>query len=370
MRPLSKPLTCLLLLSTACATADREAAPRWTLTETLRIGSAEVGPTSFDRVKSIAVDSAGRIFVYNHGTQDIRMFDADGELIRVIGRLGSGPGELRNAEGATITRDGKLWVRDAANARFSIFSGEGDFESSWTARFCTSQGSWVPLSDSLGRIVSMDCVPRAGERPDYVALAYRTDLSGVDTLANIPDCGSPELAEAATWITRTPTSTSYRSIPFAARAVREIGMRGELWCVPNSAAYEILRLRDGATDTLRIVRDVAPVPVTDFERDSVIAALEVNGPTGLDYDRIPTVKAAIERLTVDDQGRLWVRRTNAQGEIELDVFDAEGNFVATADLGVFHTSIFMPFLVRGDNIYTVVLGEDDIPFVTRFGISQ
>ena len=43
---------------------------------------------------------------------------------------------------------------------------------------------------------------------------------------------------------------------------------------------------------------------------SVIAGFEANGPTGLDLSRIPKVKPAIDRLTVDDlPPRLTQRKT-------------------------------------------------------------
>lgn len=371
MRLLSAPVACLAMLATACATTEQAAAPRWTLTETLRLGGAESGPLSFDWVKSIAVDTAGRIFVYNHDTQEIRMFGQDGELLRVIGRKGSGPGEFRNAEGVTVTHDGKLWVRDAANGRFSIFSGDGDFEQAIAGRFCYSQQSWTPLSDSAGRIIDMECVPQAGqEELRRVVLAYRTDLSGVDTLFDMPACGSRELVEAATWITRTPTSVSYQRIPFAATTVRALGGNGELWCAPNSSIYEILRIGGGGMDTTRIARMVEALPVTVSERDSVIAIFEAKGPSGLDFGRIPEVKSIIERLTVDEQGRLWVRRTDAQGAIQFDVFDGDGEFLATAAMGVYDSSIYQPFVVRGDDVYTIVLDEMGIPFVVRFRITE
>lgn len=122
-------LTLWALGSAGCSeTADER--PMWTLTETLRLGGEDEGPLSFDIVKGIDADAEGRIFVYDRQTQDIRMFAADGSLIRVIGRRGAGPGEMRDAEGIVLAPDGKLWVRDAANARFSVFSGEGELKAS------------------------------------------------------------------------------------------------------------------------------------------------------------------------------------------------------------------------------------------------
>lgn len=357
-----------LIASTTPFIAQAQA--RWTLRETLRIGGAESGPASFVATKSLEVDAKGRLFVYDRQSQDIRMFAPDGKFLRTIGRLGSGPGELRNAEGVAIARDGKLWVRDAANARFSVFSPEGDFEKSWTMKFCTSQGQWHPQMDRQGRIIDVDCLVGGGRAVRFAVLAYHTDMSRVDTVSTPPECGSRELADAATWVTRSGRATMYRSIPFAPFPIGVLGPSGETWCAPNSSRYEILRFSAGAGDTIRISRDIAPVPVTRAERDSIVAQLEEKGPTGLDFGRISRTKPVIDRLTVDDQQRLWVRRTNARGAVEFDVYSADGQLLATAELGAHRSPTYLPFLVRGDNVYMVVLDEDDVQHVARFQIQR
>jgi hypothetical protein len=115
-----------------------------------------------------------------------------------------------------------------------------------------------------------------------------------------------------------------------------------------------MRLVAGAKDTVRIARTIAPVPVTRAERDSVIATFEQKGPSGLDFSRIPRTKPAIERITVDDQGRPWVRRTNAQGVVAFDIYGSSGQPVATAELGAYRSPAYLPFVVRGDDVYMVV----------------
>ncbi len=156
---------------------------RWTLKETLRIGGAESGPTSFVSVRSMDVDSKGRILVMDRSTQDIKMFAPDGKYVRTIGRKGSGPGEMKNAEGMIIAHDGRIWVRDAANARFTVFTPEGEFDKNWTTRFCWSQGAWNPQVDrQKGRIIDYDCMIVAGRGRDYAVLGYRSDLATIDTL--------------------------------------------------------------------------------------------------------------------------------------------------------------------------------------------
>jgi hypothetical protein len=354
----------------AFAVSTAQAQPRWKLTETLRLGGGETGPTAFLYTKSIEADAKGRIYVYDRKTQDIRVFGPDGKFQRVIGRLGSGPGEFRDAEGIAFARDGKLWARDAANARFSVFSSEGVYEKAWTMTFCWSQGAWNPQFDRAGRIIDHDCLVTNGRASRYAVVAYHTDMSRLDTLYDEPKCGAPELAEAGTWITRTARGASYRPIPYSPRPVSALTAGGELWCAPNSAKYEIIRIKPGAADTARITRSAPRIPVTSAEHDSIVAEIESKGPTGLDFGRIPKEKPAIDRLSVDDQGRLWVRHMNARGAIEFEIFDAGGRVLATAELGVYKSSVYQPFTVRGDNVYAVVLDDDDVQHVVRFHITR
>jgi hypothetical protein len=279
---------------------------------------------------------------------------------------------MRNAEGMVVDRRGRIWVRDAANARFTVFNSEGEFDKNWTMKFCWSQGFWHPQPDREGRIVDFDCVvPSGGGRSvGYAVVAYRGDQSGVDTLSMRPECGSRELSEAGTWITRSEKSTMYRSIPFAPFPLTTLGPMGESWCAPNSSRYEIVRLVAGAKDTLRISRTLPPVPVTKAEKDSIVASIEEKGPTGLDFGRIPRTKPAIERIIVDDQGRPWVRRTNARGEITFDIYSPTGQLVASAELGRYRVPLHVPFVVRGENVYTVVYDDDDVQHVVRFAIER
>lgn len=69
---------------------------------------------------SIAVDSRGR-FVVTLGSRGVpRVYDATGRLLRTIGRVGSGPGQYRDAMLALVGSMDTLVVLDRANARMSV----------------------------------------------------------------------------------------------------------------------------------------------------------------------------------------------------------------------------------------------------------
>ena len=362
----------LLALVSALAGCERTtrnaSVPTWSLRETVRIGNGDEGPTSFSWIKGLDEDASGHVYVYEQSTQDIRVFDANGQHLRTIGRRGSGPGELRNAEGIVFASDGALWVRDAANGRFSRFDREGAPLESWSMTWCSSQGTWAPLVRP-DRLIDSDCVPLSIDDDVEMVLSYRTDRSGVDTLGQRASCGSRAQFEAATWIIPIDGGTRYRPIPWAPRPAAAIDGTGATWCAPTSAQYAMLRVGRGG-DTLRVARDLAPLPVSATERDSVIAAVKSGAPSGVDYSRIPTTKPVIARLTVDDQDRLWVRRDLAADTIVFDLYRPDGTAEASVSLTGVRTPTWSPFVVRGDVVLLVLLGEDDVPQVGRFVLQR
>lgn len=308
----------------------------------------------------------GRIYIYEHSTQDIGVFNANGSFDRTIGRRGAGPGELSNAEGLVFAADGTLWVSDASNGRFSRFDTDGNALESWSMTFCSSQGTWAPFVTANG-IVDDDCIP--GVDP-YKIVRYRIDRSGVDSLGMTAKCGTPEMHEAGTWITKVGTATNYRAIPWAPRPASVYDATGATWCAPSTGRYELLRISLSGADTVRVVRDVPNVPVNSAERDSAIKLIESRGPTGLDFSRIPSTKPSIHRLTVDDQNRLWVRRDRIEDGIVFDIIEPDGKLAATIALNGVRTPIWSPFVVRGDTVLLVVTDDDDVPQVGRFVIER
>jgi hypothetical protein len=69
-----------------------------------RIGSVDSGPASFGDIRGYAVNDRGWVFVLDYSTQDVRVFDSPGAFLKTVGRMGSGPGEFRNANGIVGAR--------------------------------------------------------------------------------------------------------------------------------------------------------------------------------------------------------------------------------------------------------------------------
>jgi len=74
----------------------------------------------------IAINSKNQLFVTDTRANNIKVFDAQGQFLKVIGREGKGPGDLNRP--SCITFNGKhIIVWELGNYRFSIFNEDGEF---------------------------------------------------------------------------------------------------------------------------------------------------------------------------------------------------------------------------------------------------
>lgn len=92
-----------------------------------------------DAPTGIAVDRNGRVFVVNTGLSTnmdifyVQEFTPGGELDRVWGADGSGPGQFEMPAGVAVGEDGSVYVADRGNNRVQKFSADGRFATQWGA---------------------------------------------------------------------------------------------------------------------------------------------------------------------------------------------------------------------------------------------
>ncbi|GEM_PF-1980412 len=76
----------------------------------------------------VDVDGADRVYIADRQQMDVKVFSADGEYLRSIGRSGDGPGEFRQIS-HMLADNITLWVYDSILRRMSAFQAEtGEFE--------------------------------------------------------------------------------------------------------------------------------------------------------------------------------------------------------------------------------------------------
>ncbi|MGI9628055.1 MAG: 6-bladed beta-propeller, partial [Longimicrobiales bacterium] len=111
--------------------SDLEAAPTWTLGKpTFQLGTVSGGPAEFHRIRDLRRLASGDLLVANAGSEELRVFSADGAHLRTIGKRGAGPGEFNGLQSATLLAD-SIVTYDNRNDRISVFTADGTYARSF-----------------------------------------------------------------------------------------------------------------------------------------------------------------------------------------------------------------------------------------------
>lgn len=121
------------------------------LSELMRIGSLDGPSDAFGRIRAVALDRSDRLYVADDLNHEVRVFEFDGQLVRIIGREGEGPGEFRDPWGVAIDDADTLLVWDQNLARFSVFDPQGAFRRSFAPprRWLVNTMRFLPGGDLL-----------------------------------------------------------------------------------------------------------------------------------------------------------------------------------------------------------------------------
>lgn len=77
------------------------------------------------KIRSVAVNHKGDIFIGDAGNSRVVVLDSNGKLLRTFGAKGQGPGEFVALSKVVLSDNGLVLVSDAKMSRISIFTEEG-----------------------------------------------------------------------------------------------------------------------------------------------------------------------------------------------------------------------------------------------------
>ena len=274
-----------------------------------RIGELEGSEAyTFGTVDDVVPASDGGVYVWDGQSHEVRRYDADGRLVRQVGRRGAGPGEYELVIGMVTTEAG-LAAWDPIHQRLSLFDAADAFVRSWNPPHPDpGMGSLHP--DEEGgfwlRHTLVDPQTAGSGGVGYVRL--RAD--GTPTADTVP---APPFPHAEfRLVARGPRLQVADRVPFTPSSLPALSPRGEL-ATGSGERYAILLARPGAPPR-RIERDVAAASVAEEERADAESRTTTmmrqadprwswNGPP------IPTTRPFFRALKFGLDGRLWVERS-------------------------------------------------------------
>ncbi len=369
------------------------------LVEELSIGVADGNEEyMIGQVSDLALGRDGSLFVFDGQVPVVRHYDATGKFLRRIGRSGAGPGEYRSVSGLATLADGRLLIWDTGNWRVNVYAPSGDFSTQWTTPSGMSGGGTAQYSravmvDSAGRVVMRKEVfdfQRMG-RNSTIWLRYRPDGTFIDTVH------APAGPRAEPLVARSGNVSTSLGVPFMPIRVATMSPAGNLIAgYPNRYAFEIHQA-DGRAVSVR--RDVRAEPVSRSERSEARRTVEErmrqtdpnwswSGPD------IPDHKPHYYGLVAGLDGRIWVlltpeartgpgvsgsvgigggnapgRRSPGGGEPPkaslYDVFEPDGTYLGQVQVPAGTYAMVR----RGDQVWGVAFGEDDVPRLKRYRIN-
>jgi hypothetical protein len=361
----------------------------------LRIGELE-GQDEYllGNISGLAVGPAGEMYVYDSQGPSLRKYGRDGRYIATIGREGGGPGEYKESDGGLILmKDGRLVLRDPGNARFQLYSPEGQPAGEW--RYVGGMFTSTPLfADTAGN-----------------AYASAFDLSQPPPWRNrlsrhAPDGTAADTIEATDFDFEAATiraeknsgqrrSRSLSIVPFSPTQQWSFSPHG-YFVVGITDRYAILLARPEGL--LRIERAVAPVPVDPAEKAnaeelSTANMREVDSDWKWNGPGIPDTKPAFQSIRVAEDARIWVRVSMPgeripEDEVEVperrpdgiqpparrwrepvafDVFEPDGRFVGRVRAPTGFSMNPAP-VIRGDTVWAIQRDELGVQRLVRFRI--
>ncbi len=342
----------------------------------LSIGTLD-GPDAevFGDIRGIEADAEGAIYVLDFQAKEIRVFEPDGSFREILARRGEGPGEITDANGLLIDREGVLWVNDHGKMRFTGIRLEDGEEVARVPFPVLSFGFiWDGARDNEGRFwmhSSQSEGPRVFPPPEGLNRgSSRLYMKFIDPRTEAMDSLFVGTRESRSFVsTMAGGGSAFWGIPFEPANPVLLDPEGGYW-IGDTGAFRITRL-DPAGDTVLILEvEMEALPVTEADHEGYLAPFEERGPDAVLVARevltyAPERKPHFDQMFLDDEGQLWVRRVREAGELPFYYwFDRDGEYLGSVELAFDAQQYRIP-TVRNGKLYTLVLGEMEVPTVVR-----
>jgi hypothetical protein len=288
------------------------------LVEELAFGASSNPDESLSQVSIFVVDGEGNILALDFKERKIKVYDKTGQFLRLIGKPGQGPGEVGMATGIQLMADGTIVNEDAINRRLALFKPSGEFIKNIS--MTGSLGLVNILLDAKGNAIGREMgLAEGNSKMFFEVKKFDSSLKPLFTLDKIefpvPIPGSGAKMNIMDMI-----------------SVYQFDPAGNIYYGRN-VDYEIKVYTPEGKQLRAIRKEYDRVKVTQTDIDEILERIPnvAGGPNVKEMFSFPDYFPPFQSFFLDDQGRLYVRtftKGKAKGEYQIDVFDAEGKFIA------------------------------------------
>lgn len=362
----------------------------------LQIGNEKDVSWTLQSVGDLVVDDDGGILISQPRIPEIRIFGRDGEMLKIIGRRGEGPGEFMSMDAMTW-QNGKVFVNDNQLLRTSVFEQDGTFleYKQWSIDFVPfhhgrfffhPNSPRVILPDGTGIVMpNMLAVPdrptRGINRVEAHVPFLKVDADGrlVDTLAWEETTTTVLTMEQrqrmhAIW---SPFDENKRTVVTSKGNIVEASVRERSTGSRATNAIRVWTIDSMGDTTWTREYPYRPLPATQEMATSLVEEAVVFSE---DPERRPSAETfhdelarrgvlkddlpAFSDLHVGQDDVIWLRRDVDLTSSEYAVLDVLGNVRGTVRLPRPHRVAAS----RGDVVYAVAEGELGVPVLFRYSI--
>lgn len=312
----------------------------------------------------------GRLAIGLRSGPEVRLYDTTGQLVRTIGRQGSGPGELRTLAGPWPAGNGVFSVYDLRQRRLTLFDTAGALLGSASVRpEGVADSALVPFQAvngaTDGRLL-MEAMRTSDERVTGTSRAPVTFVA-VDSTGTVTPVGGP-YPGLETFIGMPDAQGRSRlGRPLFARATLAAAC-GDVVAIADNGAYDIRLVgADGRVRTIVRATVAADVATDDDLRGFLAAqsggqlpvteAMLANAREMQTNERLPV----LHRLSCDAGDHLWVQEfaRPAAATRRVASYALDGALRGTVRLAARDSLLH----VRGDRVVIATTGADDVEIV-------
>jgi len=347
-----------------------------------------------DRVLGPVRLSDGRLAIASAGSNEVRIYDAKGALLKSSGRAGSGPGEYQNLVGIWLGPADSVMVSDVLVRRLSVLDREATFVRSLTlgavSEGFTTIGGQVDFAVPLGwmgdgsivglsQTFALNAVREGTFRDTVSLIRYGPAGATRDTVGRFP---GPEM-EQMTISMLGRSMSAPTPVPLGRQFVALARGNRVYVSVNDTWEIEVRGLDGGLTRLIRAAEKPATITADDIAasrkelRDQMEAQpMMRNVPEPIkkqlteriDQAKYPATFAFFTGLLGDTDGNLWAQQVSSGADKiqRFAVIDSTGRFLGRVSM----PANFRASWIDSEAVYGVWKDADDVEHVRAYPLRK